>query len=600
MARPESDQLTDRNLILLIVIWTQPLVRNMSSTTAGDYAKSIAEAHGPSGHTYTADGRLVYSAYRDGGYELVCDGAVLTSADGDLTSPQWLDGRGTLLALRDVGGAEQHDLVEVEPETGSVTEILADDFDYIKPLQSPTDLDRLAFISTRDRSLDLYTITLDDEEPEPVKRSQTDRPVWAFDWAPDGTKLVYQDQVTEESSLRLIDLDAESDTVIVDEPDSEQGLSFVGTGHHAWGEEGIVFTTNHTTGYRELARTDEEGAVEMLYENEADKYDARWVGDGTVAFLEADRGDHVLNVYSDGSVRTVDGTGMNASVEVQDDDLVYQHMDTETVGDIYREGTRLIAEGAVDLPTVAPERVSYASFDGTQIPALQYTPAGQSRGAIVSAHGGPEGQHFNTLNPVTQTLVRSGFTVLAPDVRGSIGYGRSFRKASDGDLGGDDLKDLVAAADHLRDQGHGSVGLTGASYGGYMTLMGVGSTDAFDAGAAVCGVVNWETVVEDARGFVGDELMRKLGGTPAERPDFYVDRSPITYADDIDVPLLVVQGANDPRVPQSEAEQIVASLEDRDVAHEYILFEDEGHGVRLTENRIEYIEGMVSFFETHL
>jgi dipeptidyl aminopeptidase/acylaminoacyl peptidase len=133
-----------------------------------------------------------------------------------------------------------------------------------------------------------------------------------------------------------------------------------------------------------------------------------------------------------------------------------------------------------------------------------------------------------------------------------------------------------------------------------MTLMGVGATDAFDAGVSVCGVVNWETAVENARAYLGDVLMRKLGGTPEEKPDLYEDRSPVTYTDDIDVPLLVVQGANDPRVPQSEAEQLVDSLAERDVDHEYLLFEDEGHGVVKTENRVEYITRTVEFFENHL
>jgi dipeptidyl aminopeptidase/acylaminoacyl peptidase len=195
--------------------------------------------------------------------------------------------------------------------------------------------------------------------------------------------------------------------------------------------------------------------------------------------------------------------------------------------------------------------------------------------------------------------VHAGFEVLAPDFRGSLGYGRSFRTASDADLGGDDLTDVVAGASYLRDRGREQVGLLGASYGGYMALMGVGATDAFDMGASVCGVVNWETTVEDARQYLGDVLMRKLEGTPEEKPSLYEERSPITYTDDIEVPLLIVQGANDPRVPQSEAEQLVASLTERDIDHEYLLFEDEGHGVEKTENRVEYITRTVEFFNAH-
>jgi dipeptidyl aminopeptidase/acylaminoacyl peptidase len=218
----------------------------------------------------------------------------------------------------------------------------------------------------------------------------------------------------------------------------------------------------------------------------------------------------------------------------------------------------------------------------------------------VKAHGGPEAQHYNRLDMPTQALVHAGFEVLAPDFRGSLGYGRAYRKASDADLGGDDLTDVVAAASYLRDRGREQVGILGASYGGYMALMGVGATDAFDLGASVCGVVNWETTVENAREYLGDVLMRKLDGTPDEKPDLYEDRSPITHVDEIDVPLLVVQGANDPRVPEIEAEQLVSSLDGRGVDHEYLLFDDEGHGIVDTDNRIEYITRTVEFFRSHV
>lgn len=91
-----------------------------------------------------------------------------------------------------------------------------------------------------------------------------------------------------------------------------------------------------------------------------------------------------------------------------------------------------------------------------------------------------------------------------------------------------------------------------------------------------------------------------MGGTPDERSAFYRERSPISYVDDMDVPLLIVQGANDPRVPQSEADQLVSSLDEREIPHEYVLFEDEGHGIIRTTNRVEYVSRVSSFFEAHL
>jgi len=569
-----------------------------------EYVNRLAGTHGISGYTTRPDGTVVYAAYAGGGYDLRTETGWLTDADGDVTSPEWLDGRETLLALRDVDGSEQFDLFEVDPETGEVTPLLDDEYMNVKARQHPTDPDRVAFVSNRERSLDLYTLDLADGTV--TRRSEATEPVIGYAWSPDGDRLVYQAGTFEDSALRVVSLDLDRDDVFVDEPDSEQSIAFIDDGAGTWSEEGVVFTTNHRTGYRELAVAGGDGEYDLRYVNNRDKYDPQWTDDGEIAFLEARGGDRQLRVLEDGDVTAVERTGMNVDVKAVDGEVYYEHTSPATAGDLRREGEgdrigeTVVGEGQVDVETVAPEEVTYESFDGQQIAARLYRPAGDPVCGLVKAHGGPEAQHYNRLDAVTQTLVHAGFEVLAPDFRGSLGYGRAFRKASDCDLGGDDLTDVVAGAEYLRDRGRERVGLLGGSYGGYLTLMGVGATDAFDAGVSVCGVVNWETAVENARAYLGDVLMRKLGGSPAEKPDLYEERSPVTYTDDIDVPLLVVQGANDPRVPRSETEQLVDSLAERDVDHEYLLFEDEGHGVVKTENHVEYVTRTVEFFEEHL
>ncbi|OYR48947.1 prolyl oligopeptidase family serine peptidase [Halorubrum sp. Ea8] len=572
--------------------------RTRSAEPPARYVDNLAEAHGVSGYTKTPDGTLVYAAYDDGTYELQTRDEQLTDGDGDIISPTWLHGRESILAYRDEHGTEQFDLLEIDPETEAIEPVLADRFLNFKARQHPTDPNRIAFVSNRDRSLDLYTLDLDDGAV--TRRSEADEPVMGYAWSPDGERLVYQAGTFDDSALRLVDLQLERDDAFIDEPNSEQSFAFTDDGYGAWSEHGIIFTTNHETGYRELAVADGDGDYALRYANGRDKYDPQWTTDGDIVFLEARGGDRQVRRLSDGEVTTIERTGMNTDVQVIDGDVYYKHRSPATAGDVRRNETTVVEEGWVDVQTVAPEEVTYESFDGQEIAARLYRPVGDPIGGLVKAHGGPEAQHYNRLDMVTQTLVHAGFEVLAPDFRGSLGYGREFRKASDADLGGDDLTDVVAGAEYLRERGRTNVGLLGASYGGYMTLMGVGATDGFDAGASVCGVVNWETTAENAREYLGAVLMRKLGGTPDEKPDLYEERSPITYVDDIDVPLLVVQGANDPRVPQSEAEQLVESLTDRDIDHEYLLFDDEGHGVVRTANRIEYITRTVAFFEAQL
>lgn len=568
---------------------------NRSDEQIADYVDHLADAHGVSGHARTPDGRVVYAAYEGGSYDLWTSDGRLTDVEGDLTSPRWLRGRGTLLAYRDEAGNERYDFLEVDPEDGSVTPVLEDRYLNFMARQHPRDPDRIAFVSNRDRSLDLYTLHLD--QGTVTRRSEADASVMGHDWSPDGDRIVYQAGTFDDTSLRVVHLELDRDDVFLDEPDSEQSIAFTDDGRGAWSERGIVFTTNHETGYRELAVADPDGEYELLYVNNRDKYDPQWTGDGAVAFLEADGGDRSLRAFEDGEARTVERTGMNADVIVADE-IYYVHRSPATAGSLRVDGETVVDEGSVDVQTVAPEEATYESFDGQEIAARLYRPAGDPVGGVIKAHGGPEAQHFNRLDLVTQSLVRAGFEVLAPDFRGSLGYGRSFRKASDGDLGGDDLTDVVAGGEYLRDRGRERVGIVGTSYGGYLSLLAVGATDAFDVGASVCGVVNWETTYENAREYLGDVVVRKLGGSPDERSDLYEDRSPITHVDDVDVPLLVVQGANDPRVPRSEAEQLVSSLAENGVDHEYLCFEDEGHGVVRTENRVEYVTKTVEFFRS--
>ncbi|MFB6229004.1 MAG: alpha/beta hydrolase family protein [Halobacteriales archaeon] len=201
--------------------------------------------------------------------------------------------------------------------------------------------------------------------------------------------------------------------------------------------------------------------------NTRDKYDPQWTDDGDIVFLEAHGGDRRVRRLSDGEASTIERTGMNTDVQIIDGDVYYKHWSPATAGDVCRNETTVVEEGWVDVQTVAPEEVTYESFDGQEIAARLYRPEGDPIGGLVKGHGGPEAQHYNRSDMVTQTLVHAGFEVLAPDFRGSLGYGREFRKASDADLGGDDLTDVVAGAEYLRDRGRTNVGLLGASHGGY-------------------------------------------------------------------------------------------------------------------------------------
>ena len=258
---------------------------------------------------------------------------------------------------------------------------------------------------------------------------------------------------------------------------------------------------------------------------------------------------------------------------------------------------------------VEPSHVRYQSSDGREIPALLFVPHAEALrspgrpGAVLYIHGGPTAQHYRTWDPTPQLLANRGFVVLAPNVRGSTGYGREFQEANRRDWGGGDLADVMGGLDWLDREGIADparIGVTGGSYGGYMTLYALAKhPDRFAAGVSIVGVVSWKTLFDTTRGDLREYLIRELGDAATE-PARYADRSPITHVDKIRAPLLVLQGANDPRVPKNEALQIVEALKRNNAPYAYHEYADEGHGFAKTENRIDALRRTVDWLTKHL
>ena len=257
---------------------------------------------------------------------------------------------------------------------------------------------------------------------------------------------------------------------------------------------------------------------------------------------------------------------------------------------------------------VEPTHVRYPSADGRDVPALLYMPhaeavRGRTPGAVIYVHGGPTGQHFRWWDPTPQLLANRGLVVLAPNIRGSTGYGREWQELNRRDWGGGDLADVMAGVDWLakeRIADPARVGITGGSYGGYMTLYALGRyPDRFAAGVSSVGVVSWKTLFDTTRGDLRDYLTRELGDA-AKEPKLYAERSAITYAKNIRAALLVLQGANDPRVPKAEALQIVEALKTNAAPHQYHEYSDEGHGFSRLENRVDALRRTVDWLAEYL
>lgn len=260
-------------------------------------------------------------------------------------------------------------------------------------------------------------------------------------------------------------------------------------------------------------------------------------------------------------------------------------------------------------PAVLPKStvVTFKSFDGTLVSAVMTMPFNLKRDgsnpAIVIPHGGPTSATQDGFSQYAAAFASRGYVVIAPNFRGSTGYGDAFQNANYKDLGGGDLKDTVAAKQFLVSTGYvdkGKVGIFGGSYGGFMTLMAIGRTpDEFAAAVQWFGIINWNTMYRDQ-----DERLkayqRGLLGTPEDSPEVYKASSPLTYLSAAKAPLLTIQGENDIRVPRGQAQEVNDLLKAKGNIVETIFYPQEGHGFDRRENRLDSLRRTVAWFDTYL
>lgn len=260
---------------------------------------------------------------------------------------------------------------------------------------------------------------------------------------------------------------------------------------------------------------------------------------------------------------------------------------------------------------VSAQVVRYKSFDGLEIPAIYYKPltasADNKTPALVWVHGGPGGQSRVGYFGLIQYLVNHGYAILAVNNRGSSGYGKTFNKMDDLNHGDKDLKDCIWGKKWLQEQDYidaDKIGIIGGSYGGYMTMAAMAFTpDEFKVGVNIFGVTNWlrtlKSIPPHWESF-REALYKELGDpTTADSTRLYAI-SPLFHAENIKSPVMVLQGANDPRVLQVESDEIVAAIKKNDVPVEYVLFPDEGHGFRKKENEIKGYGQILTFLDTYL
>jgi dipeptidyl aminopeptidase/acylaminoacyl peptidase len=259
---------------------------------------------------------------------------------------------------------------------------------------------------------------------------------------------------------------------------------------------------------------------------------------------------------------------------------------------------------------VEPQVVRFKSFDGLEIPGILYRPhtasAESKVPAVVMMPGGPGGQARMPYNALVQFVVNNGYAVFDVNNRGTTGYGKTFFTADDGKHGREPLWDIVQAKKHLQTLDWvdpQKIGIMGGSYGGYMVLAALAfQPEEFAAGVNIFGVSNWVRTLQSIPPYWESfrQSLYKEIGNPETQLDFLRETSPLFHADKITKPLIVLQGANDPRVIKPESDDIVAAIKKNNGVVEYVVFDDEGHGFTKKENEIRAYKAIVDFLDKHL
>lgn len=571
------------------------------------------------GFDISPDGKILAFSWNLSGqpelYLLPLDGSSppqqITQGPGGKFAPKFSPQGDRLAYAVDLDGSEAFDIWIYDLRQGWQTNLTPDTPDSKQPNFSwSPDGTQIAFICDRTGQFDTYTMPSVGGASRRVLALP--HPDWDVRWSPDGFHLVV---VSESGGQDYL-------TTIVPLPDgSPYPLMAEGGALNArearWSPDGkrLAFASD-LHGFYNIGIYDlKSSAITWISQGDGDSTMPGWAPNGKrLVYIFSNGPDTWINVYSledetitryqvDHGVHftprfTPDGRQVAALFEspCQPADLWLLSLDSGE----FRQLTRSLSCLPSDQEFVTPEHIYYPSLDGVPVPGLLFKPKGTTGlpPAVVVVHGGPNWLIQFSWNPFIQHLASRGWIVLAPNYRGSTGYGRSWQLASRFDLGGVDTADVVAGADYLIREGLADpkrIAVTGRSHGGYLTMTSLTQyPDRWAAGAAVVPFLNWFTSHANSRVDLQHWDLENMGD-PERNHDFWQARSPFFFLDRIQAPVQLICGANDPRCPASEsiaAQQVLRAL---GKSVDLVLYPDEGHSFLKVENIIDAEKRRVTF-----
>lgn len=544
-------------------------------------------------------------------------------------SPLWSPDGKWIAVLSDYDGDEMWDIFLISPQSGqTVNFTLTRNTQEMDPAWSP-DSKRLAYaVRPKEKAaaeidvMDLLTkSTLHVTRNTPDDRSNA-APIWSKD----GKRLAWTVPYASEKR---------ADICVAELSPLKTDCLTTNTGNQkyaakAWSPDGndLLITSNAANGFDNIALLDVKSRkitwiTQEKWEISAGGFspDGKSVVYG--ANVDGDTGLYAYNLASKTNTKLEVGGGVNSVSELQTPfspdgmHVLYIHDGATQPRALWSYNinsgkatqiTKALMGGVHSDQLIEPVLVHYPSKDGKYILSAQvYMPYSLTRNgkfpAIVYVHGGPADQSKPDFVPLLQYFANQGYVIIAPNYRGSSGYGEEFQHADRMDAGGAELQDIVDAAEFIKKSGYvdpKKVVLMGRSYGGYLTMMGVTKfPDLWAAGVPIVPFVNWFTEYqnEDPTLQASD---REFMGDPVRNKDLWTDRSPYFFLDRVKAPLLILAGGNDPRCPKTEAQQVADSIRKRGGTAQLKIYENEGHSFSRIENILDAYRRVSDFLKTYV
>jgi dipeptidyl aminopeptidase/acylaminoacyl peptidase len=569
----------------------------------------------------------------------------LTVSDQRQSAPAWSPDGKWIAYQSDYDGDEQWDIFLVSPKTGKVVNLTSTrEISESDPTWSP-DGRYLAYLvkpkTSAAAEIDIYD-TVMREVRHLTSNTPQDKGNANPIWSKDGKYVVYTQEQAKgtDSNIFIADVATGKGTLLT--PHEGEQLYFANAYDispiPAKDMDEILITSNAANGYDNigLLGIGMKGEIHGVFKPDAirwltkDKWEIRggeFSPDGKqITFTANVDGNEEIYLYDRGTHKSSalpipkgvnEPAGGHSAFTKDGSRLLYYHNGPTAPGDLWvytlatgqsHQVTHSLVGGVRSEDMVEPYLVHYPSRDGKwSISAFLYVPLNMARNgknaAIVYIHGGPSAQTMNLFNRFVQYAANQGYMVLAPNYRGSTGYGKEFQQANLFDMGGGDLQDVLAGVDWIKQTGHldpKKIAVMGGSYGGYLSMMAVTKApDVWAAGVPIVPFVNWFTEIENEDPVLQQSDLATMGDVVKNKA-LYEERSPVNFIDQVKAPLLLLAGGHDPRCPKSETQQVVDAIKKRGGTVDYKIYENEGHGFARVENQIDAYKRVADFLLAHV